>query len=200
MPHWRRFIENYKDNIDYAYCMAGMIPDWNKYNDPFNSVSRPAQMGPVWMEAQHRTGVTINDRIWIENPPSSSYPACIAVKTAALQSFGASERYLQAVWKAVMVDVVDVSQREALLNIAQSVSSLYPKVFDYNQFVDDYNNNQSRDAFRSDLRQVAYNKIGRFPTLTFSNAGKGLIMTGFRPYDVLIETFKKLLPESNAPK
>ncbi|MCF0063276.1 DsbA family protein [Dyadobacter chenwenxiniae] len=193
-PHWQRFIEAYKHQITYSYCLGGMIPDWTKYNDPFNSVSRPAQMGPIWMEAQHKTGAKINDMIWSqEEPPTSSYPACIAVKTAGLQSFEASEYYMQAVWKAVMVDALNISKKDVLLEAARGSSLLYPDVVDYERFLNDYDNAQSREAFRSDLRQVAYNRIGRFPTLTFTKSGKGLIMTGFRPYEALVDAFNQLL-------
>ncbi|MCE7042873.1 DsbA family protein [Dyadobacter sp. CY312] len=191
-PHWQRFIENYKHQITYFYCMGGMIPDWKKFNDPFNSVSRPAQMGPIWMEAQHKTGAEINDLIWIENPPASSYPACIAVKTAGLQSFEASEMYLRAVWKAVMVDSLDISKKEILLKIAGDLNISKSVAFDFDRFENEYNNELSRDAFRNDLRQISYNKIGRFPTMTLTKAGKGLIMTGYRPYEALVEAFDQL--------
>ncbi|MCE6989735.1 DsbA family protein [Dyadobacter sp. CY323] len=193
LPHWQRFIEQYKDQITYSYCLGGMIPDWTKYNDPFNSVSRPAQMGPIWMEAQHRTGAEINDIIWSrEEPPASSYPASIAIKTAGLQSFEASEYYLHAVWKAVMVDSLNISKKEILLEVARSTSNAHPEIFDYDRFVKDYDDPLSRDAFRSDLRQVAYAQIGRFPTITLTKSGKGLIMTGFRPYNALVDAFNQL--------
>lgn len=172
--------------------MGGMIPDWKKFNDPFNAVSRPAQMGPVWMEAQHKTGAEINDVIWIKNPPASSYPACIAVKTAALQSFEASEIYLRAVWKAVMVDSMDISKKDVLIKIAAALGTAEPQTFDFDRFEKEYNHEPSRDAFRNDLRQISYCKIGRFPTMTFTKAGKGLIMTGYRPYEALVEAFDQL--------
>jgi len=191
-PHWQRFTEAFNDRISYTYCMAGMIPDWNKYNDPFTAVSRPAQMGPIWMEARHLTGAEINDMVWAENPPSSSYPACIAVKTAALQGFEASEIYLRAVSKAVMVNAQDISQKDVLLEIARAASLDRPKAFDSDRFAEEYNSNASRDAFRDDLRQVSYHKIGRFPTLTFTRGGKGLIMTGYRPYEALVEAFRQI--------
>ena len=192
VPHWQQFIKDYQEQITYAYCMGGMIPDWKKYSDPFNSVSRPAQMGPVWMEAQHRTGAAINDHIWIEDAPTSSYPACIAVKTAGLQNFQAAEIYLHALWKAVMTDSRNISKKEILLEVASETSLRQPEIFDFERFSADYESNAGHDAFRNDLRQVAYNKIGRFPTMTLTKAGKGLIMTGYRPYEALVDAFTQL--------
>ncbi|MCF0054518.1 DsbA family protein [Dyadobacter sp. CY356] len=190
--HWQRFIEDFQNEITYSYCLGGMIADWKKFNDPFNSVSRPAQMGPIWMEARHKTGAAINENIWIDNPPASSYPGCIAVKTAALQSFQASEIFLKAAWKAVMADSLDISKKDVLLKIAYNVGVHHPEFLDFDQFSDDYDNDKSRDAFRSDLRQVAYNKIGRFPTMTFTKGGKGIIMTGYRPYEALVDAFNQI--------
>lgn len=172
--------------------MGGMIADWKKFNDPFNAVDRPAQMGPIWMEARHKTGVAINDAIWVENPPASSYPACIAVKTAALQSFEASEVYLQSVWKAVMVDSMDISKKDILLEIAYNIGVHRPQILDFDRFSDDFGSDQSRDTFRTDLRQVAFSQIGRFPTMTFNKGGKGIILTGYRPYEILVDAFKHI--------
>jgi putative protein-disulfide isomerase len=194
LPQWQRFIENYENQIDYSYCMAGMIPDWKKFQDPFNSISLPSQMGPLWMEAQHQTGVAINDEIWIKNPPTSSYPACIAVKTAALQGVVSSELMLKSIWQAVMVDSVDISKNDSLMDLAKAVSLRYPDTINFDQFLDDYAKNRGLDSFREDLRQVAYHKVGRFPTLTFTKNGKGFIMTGYRPYEALAEAFNQLLP------
>ena len=149
-------------------------------------------MGPIWMEARHKTGAAINDNIWIENPPASSYPACIAVKTAGLQGFEASEIYLQAVWKAVMVNSMDISKKDILLEIAYDAGIQKPQILDFQRFADEYDNDESRDAFRNDLRQVAYNKIGRFPTMTFTKGGKGIIMTGYRPYEALVDALKQI--------
>lgn len=108
---WRRFLATYGDRISYALVMGGMIPGWATYNDPLHSVSRPAQMGPLWMYAAQITNTKIRYQIWAEDPPSSSFPPSIAVKTAGLQSQSAAERYLYAIRKAVMEDGINVSAK-----------------------------------------------------------------------------------------
>jgi hypothetical protein len=70
-----------------------MIADWESSSDPLNSVSRPLQMGPIWREARHLSGAPLDDRIWALDPPASSYPACLAVKAAELQSAAAADLY-----------------------------------------------------------------------------------------------------------
>ena len=132
----------------------------------------------------------------MENPPASSYPACIAVKTAELLSPAAGELYLRKVREAVMVNSRDISQAEELQDIARRLSEEYPETFDSAAFSEKFNGEESRNAFRRDLQQTRYNRIGRFPTLTMRKQGSpGIILTGYRPYEVLLQALSRIAPE-----
>lgn len=188
--HWQLFLDRHGDRIDYHYVMCGMIPDWKTYNDPMNSVSKPIQMGPVWMHASEVTHVKMKYSIWHEDPPASSYPACIAVKTAALQSNESAIKYLSAARESLMQEGRNISKTEVLLDIANNMS---PADLDYNQFKTDWNSGAGKDLFRQDLQQARYHGIGRYPTLTFHNEeGKGIIIVGYRPFEVLEDAFKHM--------
>jgi putative protein-disulfide isomerase len=192
-PHWQRLITEFSEDITYSYCMGGMIQDWGKFNDPLNSVNRPVQMGPVWMEVKHLTGSQIEESIWIKDPPFSSYPACIAVKAAGLQSKAAEELYLQHIRQAVMTRVQNIARTEVLLDLAKQVDQQFPEVLDLSRFETDLNSEASREAFRKDLEKVRYHQIGRFPTITLTRPGRqGILITGYRPYEVLTQALKKL--------
>ncbi|WP_256009966.1 DsbA family protein [Desertivirga xinjiangensis] len=196
---WQRLIKEYSEFFDRTYCMGGLIPDWKTFSDPMNAISRPLQMGPLWYEIQQLTSCEVNDNIWIDDPPSSSYPACIAVKTAGLQSAAAAERYLYLIRKAVMAEGRNIARPEVLAEVAEQLSELYPD-FDASLFKRQYNCQEARDAFRNDLNQVKIHKIGRFPTLIFNKSGRGLMITGFRPYDALEKVLLQLInpqPEKN---
>lgn len=191
--HWQKFKKEFAGQISYRYIMGGMIPDWKNYNDPFNSVSRPSQMGPLWYHAGKITGVQMNDAIWNGDYPSSSWLACIAVKCAGLQSPEAEELYLLNTRKALMEDGLNISKAEVLLSIAEKTNETLPE-FDPKIFRDDLKNGRGRDAFRSDLQKTKYHGIGRFPTLTFTDVnGKGIIIVGYRPYEVLLQAFESVL-------
>lgn len=84
--------------------MGGLIPSWTNFHDEVNAVTRPVQMGPVWMHAGQVANRPIHHLLWMKNPPSSSYPACIAVKSAQLQSGGHGESLLQRLREAAMVE------------------------------------------------------------------------------------------------
>src|SRR5688572_2904993 len=111
-PQWRKLLYEFNGLISWRYCMTGMIPSWDQYNDAMHSVSRPIQMGPVWMHASQLSGMPMNSRIWMENPPASSYPACIAFKCAEMQSEGAGDRYLRLLREAIMLDGKNIAKPE----------------------------------------------------------------------------------------
>jgi putative protein-disulfide isomerase len=188
--HWRKFLETYPEEIHYEYILCGMIPNWNTYNDPLNSVTKPIQMGPVWMHASEVTQVKMKYSLWHEDPPSSSYPACIAVKTVGLQSKAAADVYLFQLRKCMMEEGSNISKRDVLLNIA---SKLKHDNFDYLRFEKDLEEGKGNDAFRADLQKAKFYDIGRYPTLTMKNAeGKGIMIVGYRPYEALVEAYNQV--------
>ena len=186
--HWRKLLEEYGNDIEYRYVMCGMIPDWSTYSDPLNSVSSPAEMGPVWMHASEVTNVKMRYSLWHDDPPSSSYPACIAVKAAGLQSPTAEDAYLFALRKLMMENGANISKQEVLLSVAEDLEL---DDFDFDKFYSDWKHPRSREAFRRDLQKARFHSIGRFPTLTFAKAeGEGMMMTGYRPYEVLTDIYR----------
>ena len=173
--------------------MGGLLPSWKNFVDPLNSVSRPAQMGPIWMEAAHVTGMPIESTIWIHNPPKSSYPACIAVKAAGLQSFVAEETYLRKLREAIMIQKQDISNLKVLLDIATDVAAILPGAFDYLRFKNEIHSDEALEAFRRDITEVGSKQIIRFPTLLFRKSGKpSLLMTGYRPYKAVSKILEEM--------
>lgn len=195
-PQWRRLQYEFAGSITWKYCMGGMLPDWRTYNDAANNVTRPLQMGPVWMHAAQVSGMPMNTRIWMEDPPVSSYPACIAVKCAMLQSQEAGELYLRMVREAIMLHGRNIAKQQVLNEIAQELSMANAAVFSADQFSADTVKERGLDAFRPDVIEVQTRQISRFPTLLFRNAatGQAIIMTGYRPYEALLEALQQVAP------
>ena len=195
-PHWRRLRDEFRGALACRYRMAAMIGDWNSYNDPLNSVSRPVQMGPIWRQAQHLSGVPVDDRIWVLDPPASSYPACLAVKAAELQSAAAADVYLGRLRQAVMTERRNIARRAVLLEVADEVAAAAPDRLDAERLRHDLDAAPARDALREDLKEARYRGIGRFPTLTFSPArGTGVMIVGYRPYETLRAALARIAPE-----
>ena len=196
-PQWRRLRYEFADRLTWRYRMGGMIPDWSSYGDPLNSVSRPLQMGPLWFQARYVSGMPIDDKIWVEDPPASSYLPCVAVKAAELQSPRAAELLLRGIREAVMCRRRNVSRREVLVAVADELAGQRPGAFDAARFARELDAPAALEAFREDLKQAGYRNIGRFPALTLRRAGAagGIIIVGYRPYGALLQALRHAAPE-----
>lgn len=191
--HWKKIKQQYSETLTVRYVMGGMIPDWRNYNDPLNSVSRPLQLGPVWMHASQVSGVTMNYGIWHQDPPASSYPSCIAVKCASIQSQAAGERMLDSLREAVMLRGENIARESVIMSTAESLTAS-EEGFDLDRFREAWKNGEGTQAFRQDLQTIRFYKIGRFPTLTFTDqTGWGIVITGYRPYSILSDAVEQMI-------
>jgi putative protein-disulfide isomerase len=194
-PQWRKLQYLYARDISVRYCMGGLLPGWNNFHDSVNAVSRPVQMGPVWMHAMQLSGMPFNHTIWMRDPPSSSYLACIAVKCAGLQSPAAEEKYLRLLRESIMINGKNTTKQDGLLTIALELSKAMS--LDVERFRSDLTNDNGLEAFKKDLQEVNYYNIKRFPSLVFkSKHGKAIMLAGYSNFD----TLENALIQSGIPK
>jgi putative protein-disulfide isomerase len=181
----------FANRIHWRICMSGLISDWNSFSDSVNSVSRPLQMGPVWMHAAQVAHVEIDHSIWFYDPPKSSFPACIAFKCVELQSPEYAVTYLRMLRESCMTKRINISRQEALTALAKDLSDVYPD-FDIALFKDHLLNGIGKEAFREDLAMTKRNNITRFPSFVLQQTnGPSLILVGYRSYD----DFNKIITE-----
>jgi putative protein-disulfide isomerase len=184
-PPFRKLEENFGNSLSTTYKMAGLLPSWDNFADTVNSIRKPAQMGPEWMHVKEITGAEIDPGIWVSDPPASSFPACIAVKSAELQSRQAGERYLHLLREAVMVRRINIARTETLLEIGRSLSDQLP-AFNPFTFQEDLLGSRGREAFRLDWQEMKYNGIVRIPTLIFRSASRAtILLSGYQSYEAL---------------
>lgn len=204
-PVWRRLRYELGDWLAWRYRMGGMIPDWRRYADPLNDVAAPSHVGPQWLEVSRLSGMPIEPRIWHDDPPASSYPACLAVKAAELQGRDMGERYLRRAREAVMLEQRNIARRAVLLELATELAAEEVKAeaaaatsgaaaLDPDAFCRALDEGSALAAFREDLRDVKYRDIGRFPTLVIRGAaGHGVIAVGYRPYPALLDAVRHVV-------
>jgi len=184
--HLQRLRNEYYDKIQWSYVMGGMISNWKNYHDPVNAVNKPLQFGPIWMYASQVTGTKMDYSVWHKDPPTSSYPSCIAVKCAEMQSNETGELLLKKLREAIMTRGENISKESVILSIARALSNEEISQLDYERFLTAWRDGSGIEAFRGDLQLVRYHRIGRFPTLTLTDpTGSGIVLTGYRPYQVL---------------
>jgi predicted DsbA family dithiol-disulfide isomerase len=181
--------------------MGGLLPSWKSFNDDTNNVSRPIQMGPVWMHAAQVSGMPMNTRIWMEDPPVSSYPACIAVKAAQLQSAQAAEAYLRLVREAIFLHGKNIARQEVLDEIAEHLTEQQPGLFNYQVYRQSLQSEDALEAFKTDANEVRSRSINRFPSFVIRSGNQpAIIMTGYRPYHALVQALQQVYPQLPAPR
>ncbi|MCW3108236.1 MAG: DsbA oxidoreductase, partial [Segetibacter sp.] len=125
---------------------------------------------------------------------ASSYPACIAVKTAQLQSQAAAVKYLRCLREATMLQGKNIAKQEVLMQVAEKLISDYPGLLNLNQFITDLTSDCGLEAFRPDWQETQNRNITRTPTLILRSPNKAIMLTGYRPYSVLLEAIKQVAP------
>jgi len=188
-PQWDQFLAIVDRPIKVTYKMGGLLPSWKHYHDALNSITKPIQMGPEWMHAKAVGGVPINDRIWLTDPPESSFPACIAVKAVELQSEDAAAKYFFLLQEAVMVQGLNIARTPVLITLADRLAGSYPH-FDPFLFRNDLFGERARQEFSNDLQETRYFNISRFPTLLIKIPGTPpFLLNGFQTRDSLQAAF-----------
>jgi putative protein-disulfide isomerase len=190
-PHWEQLRQHLATLAKWSFRMGGLLPSWKEFLDEVQSVTRPAQMGPVWMHASQLINRPINTRLWHLDPPASSYPACVAVKAAGFQSEAMGSAYFALAQRACMQEGRNIAKPEVLLELAEELASGYSS-FDCFRFEKEYRGDEAMDAFREDLLQTQYYRITRLPTLVVHRgAGHGLVLSGFKPFEELARVVDK---------
>lgn len=196
-PVWRRLRYELGASLTWRYRMGGLLERVDRFSDPVNGISRPAQVGPHWYQVSQISGMPIESRIWVDDPPSSSYPACLAVKAAERQGREHGERYLRRVREAVMLEARNVAHGDVLIALAEDLAEgTKGSAFDLDRFSRDLADPETLLAFEEDLKETRFRDVGRFPTLVLrSPTGHGSIVVGYRPYDLLREAIAHVAPD-----
>ena len=194
-PQWKRILAELGSRLPVAvkYKMGGLLPSWKHFSDKVNSIQKPIQMGPEWMHARVLSGVQINDRIWITDPPASSFPACIAVKCVELASPQMVPDFLYLLQETVMVKGLNIARTDMLLQCGAALKVRHP-VFDLGKFKAALLGEEGRAAFRKDLQECKYLSIHRLPTILFkSSDGRSILLSGYQSYESLNNACSKLI-------
>ena len=184
-PQWRKLVFQFKDHISWKYCLGGLIPSWNGFVDRINSVSRPSQMGPLWMHAQRVSGMPMAHKIWSLDPPSSSFPACVAVKCAFMQSPRHSELFLRKVREFCHQRNKNISDTVVLYDVAEELAT-QDKIFKLDKFHEHFQGTEGQKLFRIDWEETKRRDITRFPALLLKKTGKeAILLSGYRSFSSL---------------
>src|SRR5579884_2016723 len=135
-PSLRRLIAELGEALHVRYVMAGMAREFGA----------PDELARAALEAGLASGMPVDPRIWWENPPRSSYPACIAVIAAAEQ--GDPSAYLRRLREGLLCRRRKLDTTEALIEEARAVPGL-----DVERLRIDLGSHAMLEAFGADLER-----------------------------------------------
>ena len=136
-PGRRRLEAEFGDALSITYVMGGLAREFRKPLETMRHV----------LDASAASGMPVDPRVWLDDPPRSSYPACHAVKAAAEQ--GLDGAYLRVVREGLMVERRPMDTAEILTDAARRVPGL-----DVERFATDLQSATIAEAFAADLQQT----------------------------------------------
>lgn len=195
----RRLMWEFGDELRITWVMGGLARQYGPdYRDQEAGIGSGADcftdLMAHWLDVAAATGMPIDARIWSQNPISSTYPACQAVKAAAEQGPEPAYRYLRRLREGLMMERKKLDHVEALVGEAG------PAGLDVERFRIDLSSHAITEAFAADLDEVRdppaaareAGKVSRtegherlsFPSAVFAGAdGSGRGVWGWRPYE-----------------
>jgi predicted DsbA family dithiol-disulfide isomerase len=186
-PQLRKLKLEYGDYIDIDYRMGGLLPDWS-YNS--GGISKPSDVALHWDEASLHYEMPIDGNVWIEDPLDSSYPSCIAMKAAQIQSKEKAIKFMRILREKLYLEKKNIAKWENIATAAQLAG------LDLNQLKADYGG-KAKILFQEDLTYGRMLGVRGFPTLFFSDGNNNqLTVYGSKPYSSYENAIVALYPEA----
>jgi putative protein-disulfide isomerase len=151
-PELRRLMWEFGEGLSFRWVMGGLARQYGS--------DSPGQEIALWIEVAAESGMPIDPRLWLENPISSTYPACQAVKAAAEQGAGAAYSYLRRLREGLLAGRRKLDHTEALVGEAG------PARLDVERFRIDLSSNAIVEAFAADLEEVRGGRLA-LPSAVF---------------------------------
>jgi putative protein-disulfide isomerase len=165
-PVLRRLAVEFEGDFELRPVMGGLA---REFGDPL-------ALAREWLDAGAAGGMPVDPRLWLESPPASSFPACLAVEAAGEQGRDRQARYLRAVREGLACGRRKLDGADALADVALAVPGL-----DVSRFRVDLGSNAIVELLAADLERAS--EAGRragedgrvqLPSLEFSGIGGGV--------------------------
>jgi predicted DsbA family dithiol-disulfide isomerase len=170
-PSLRRLQWEFGEALSLAWVMGGLA----RTIEPAERAGRVA----AWLEAAASSQMPCDPRLWLQNPISSTYPACQALIAAREQGGEAAGRYLRRLREGLLCERKRLDHAEALVAEAGAAG------LDLDRFAIDLRSHAIVEAFGADLD--ATRQRGEplpLPTLAFiGEGGESHELRGVQPYD-----------------
>lgn len=185
-PQLRKLKLEYGDYFEIDYRMGGLLPDWS-YNS--GGISKPSDVAHHWDEASLYYEMPIDGNVWLEDPLDSSYPSCIAMKGAQMQSKEKAVKFMRILREKLYLDKKNIAKWENIAEAAK-ISGL-----DVQKLKADYDD--AEELFQEDLNLAKTLGVRGFPTLFLADADNNqLTVYGSKPYSSYENALLTLFPKA----
>lgn len=186
-PQLRKLKLEYSDVFEIDYRMGGLLPDWS-YNS--GGISKPSDVAHHWDEASLYYEMPIDGDVWLEDPLDSSYPSCIAMKAAQIQSKEKAVKFMRILREKLYLEKKNIAKWENISEAAKLAD------LDTQKLKKDYEND-AKKLFEEDLKLGKTLGVRGFPTLFFADGNNNqLTVYGSKPYASYENTLLALFPEA----
>jgi putative protein-disulfide isomerase len=186
-PQLRKLKLEYGDYFEIDYRMGGLLPDWS-YNS--GGISKPSDVAHHWDEASLYYEMPIDGNVWLEDPLDSSYPSCIAMKAAQMQSKEKAVYFMRILREKLYLDKKNIAKWE---NIAEAATIAG---LDVQKLKANYDGD-AKKLFQEDLNLGKVLGVRGFPTLFLADANNNqLTVYGSKPYAAYENALLALFPEA----
>lgn len=181
------------------FKMGGLVEDINKFYDPANNIGGEnwyRQVAAHWLDASRHHGMPVDEQVFydIKDEFRSTYPACIAYKSAEFQDEALAKRFLRRMREAAAAERQAIHRLEIQEILAQEVG-LAP-----DQFMEDIKNGKAEGPFREDLQEYRSRGNTGFPTFLIHNfKGIEIILRGYQRFESFESAFQKIAGDTLRP-
>ncbi|MEZ0182362.1 DsbA family protein [Flavobacterium oncorhynchi] len=186
-PQLRKLKLEYSKYFEIEYKMGGLLPDWS-YNS--GGISKPSDVAHHWDEASQHYQMPIDGDVWLEDPLNSSYPSCIAMKAAQIQSKEKAVIFMRILREKLYLEKKNIAKWENIAEAAKIAN------LDIARLKSDSEGDAKR-LFQEDLNLARTLGVRGFPTLFFADENNNqLTVYGSKPYAYYENALLALYPEA----
>ena len=186
-PQLRKLKLEYSEYFEIDYKMGGLLPDWS-YNS--GGISKPSDVAHHWDEASQHYQMPIDGNVWLEDPLDSSYPSCIAMKAAQIQSKEKAVIFMRILREKLYLEKKNIAKWDNIAEAAKLAN------LDIARLKSDYDGDAKR-LFQEDLNLARTLGVRGFPTLFFADKNNNqLTVYGSKPYAYYENALLALYPEA----
>lgn len=186
-PVLRRLREVYRDQIAVEYVMGGLVEAFEQYSDPVRDGETDGDVPAHWQSAAQRHGMPVDVSLWREDPPTSSYPACVAYEAAAMQDDELAAAFLRRMREAGIAEGANLEREAVVVDLAGEVG------LDAERFREDLGSDAAQQAFEEDRTTARQQGATSFPTFRVEVGDDTELLRGYKPF----ASFQKLFANAD---